>query len=930
MNAERAYAGLVRELVPPRGTIDLVIADNADYVNGYATPFPTNRIVVFAHPASDEQSLRNYSDWNELVVTHELTHIFHLDRVRGIWRLGQYVFGRNPLLFPNIYDPAWVTEGLAVYYESRLTGVGRLESGENFMAARAAALAREVPHLNQLSRGTSRYPGGEVVYIYGSLLFDYLSRTTKPEDVRKFVEKSSASLIPFWINHNAKSAFGISFETAWRRWRDSLNAHILSHLDPPGWRELTHSGRAAYFPRWVGDSLIYYSGGKGKEIPALYSVDLNGRELNLGRRNGIAPNVRTPDGSIVFSQEDLTSPYEERLDLWIQRGDTQTRLTRGARLHSSDARSDGKIVAVRNARASTQLVLVSADGKTIAPLSAATLDEQWADPRWSRDGARIAAVRLSRGRSEIVIFDSAGRELDTIGSSYAITDAPSWSADGRYLYFASERSGSSQLYVASLERRPIEIRRITSVATGIFQPDPSPDGRYLAATLYRADGYHIEVFPIPDFASLPPADSTRVSPRAECADCVVRSLQINAADSAAASRLAIKSYSVFPTLLPQYWLPTFQSSADNGDGFGAETGGTDVIGRHWYDAQFLHNTTHGDNSAWLYYRYAGLGMPVLGLTASQSYSRARLYSVSGASAKFVGDLVEQSQVASVQMIFVRPRVRTYGAIALGAELERNSYITDPDTLLRHVSPFFQQQSTYPAVYLSANWTNARRPALSISQEDGIAFSSTVRERWRSGATSGTSRSAVAALSGFKSLDLSGFAHHVLALRVAAGIADDRTPDRFSAGGVSGSSVAIISGYDVGGQRRTFGVRGYPAGAEAGIRAMTGSLEYRAPLFAPSRGFPLLPIFVDKVSAVFFGDAGRAYCPASAANGSGACLASDMGNPWMASVGAEVNVDTGVQLDFVARLRLGVAIPTVNRQELRAPASLVYATFGSSF
>ena len=65
---------------------------------------------------------------------------------------------------------------------------------------------------------------------------------------------------------------------------------------------------------------------------------------------------------------------------------------------------------------------------------------------------------------------------------------------------------------------------------------------------------------------------------------------------------------------------------------------------------------------------------------------------------------------------------------------------------------------------------------------------------------------------------------MLALRVAAGIADDRTPDRFSAGGVSGSSVSIISGYAVGGQRRTFGVRGYPAGAEAGIRAMSGSLR----------------------------------------------------------------------------------------------------------
>src|SRR5207302_6007026 len=111
-------AELSRELVPPRGIIDLVVADNVDYVNGYATPFPSNRIVVYAHPPTDASGLRNYDDWNALVVTHELTHIFHLDRSRGIWRIGQAIFGRNPLLFPNLYEPRWVLEGLAVYFES--------------------------------------------------------------------------------------------------------------------------------------------------------------------------------------------------------------------------------------------------------------------------------------------------------------------------------------------------------------------------------------------------------------------------------------------------------------------------------------------------------------------------------------------------------------------------------------------------------------------------------------------------------------------------------------------------------------------------------------------------------------------------------------------------------------------------------------------
>lgn len=857
-------------------------------------------------------------------MTHELTHIFHLDRVRGVWRFGQSIFGRNPLLFPNVYEPSWVAEGLAVYYESRLTGVGRLESGDHFMVARAGALARELPHLDQLSRGTSRYPGGEVVYIYGSLVFDYLSRTTDPRDVRKFVEKSSASIVPFFINRNSKAAFGISFENAWRSWRDSLFARVPAQGDPAGWRDLTRAGRSAFFPRWANGSQLYYAASKGKEVPSAYSVDLGGREVNLGRRNGFGANVVARDGAIYFSQGDLTTPYEERLDLWVQRGGKERRLTSGARLHSIDARADGEIVAVQNSPGSTQLVRVSRNGKAIRTISPGDLDVQWADPRWSPDGGRIAAVRLRRGRSDIVVLDTSGKEMSAFAGSNAITASPAWSRDGRNIYFTSERSGSSQLYVESLENSG-ELRRLTSVATGIFQPDVSPDGRSIAAAIYRADGYHIGVFPIPDLASLPIADSTRVSPRAGCVNCV----SPVPADAVSSSPAKVESYSIFPTILPHYWLPVFQSSADNGNGFGAETGGSDVVGRHAYDLELLHNTTHGENSAWLYYRYAGFGMPLIGLSASQSYSRAGLFQFKSAVPNRVGDLVERSRVAAIQAIFVRPRFRTYSDFALGIEIEKKSFVTEPDTLIRRVSPFYRTSSTYPSAYVSADWNNVQRPALSISPEDGVSISTILRERWKSGASS-PSGSAIAALSGFKSLDLPGFAHHVLALRVAGGIADAGTSTRFSAGGVSGSSLAILSGYDVGGQRRTFGVRGYPAGAEAGIRAMSASAEYRAPLFAPSRGVPLIPIFVDKVSMLIFGDAGRAYCPAAAVTGNGACLSSDVGNPWMSSVGAEVDLDTGIQLDYGARVRLGVAIPTVNRQQLRAPAALFYATFGASF
>src|SRR4030081_270524 len=77
--AERANARVSRELAPPRGIVDIVVSGDADYSNGSATPIPSNRIIVFAHPPLENEGLRVDEDWLTLVVTHELTHVFHLD-----------------------------------------------------------------------------------------------------------------------------------------------------------------------------------------------------------------------------------------------------------------------------------------------------------------------------------------------------------------------------------------------------------------------------------------------------------------------------------------------------------------------------------------------------------------------------------------------------------------------------------------------------------------------------------------------------------------------------------------------------------------------------------------------------------------------------------------------------------------------------------
>jgi hypothetical protein len=141
---------------------------------------------------------------------------------------------------------------------------------------------------------------------------------------------------------------------------------------------------------------------------------------------------------------------------------------------------------------------------------------------------------------------------------------------------------------------------------------------------------------------------------------------------------------------------------------------------------------------------------------------------------------------------------------------------------------------------------------------------------------------------------------------------------------------VFPGFSVGEQKRNFGVRGYPAGAEGGTRAYSAAVEYRAPLFAPSRGFRFIPAFVDRTSLTLFEETGRAFCPSSADTKSGVCSTSNIGNPAMTSAGAELNIDTGLQLDVQARIRMGLAFPFINRERLKASKVQAYGTFGASF
>ena len=315
--AERAYRLLSSELHPPRGIIDLTLSDDIDTPNGFTTIYPSNRFTILLVPPVTDPALQTFDSWERLVIVHELTHVFHLDRSRGLWKTLQSVFGRAPGLFPNQYQPSWVTEGLATYYESRFTAGGRAEGSfhHEVVAADAAYGHARSPWDALLF---TRWPDGLAPYAYGSRFWEFLSRNGNDSIVPRFVEKASGQLIPFRVGRPLRQAGAQPLASEWSR---AITAAVppIPAAAQSGTRASLIAGRlrSQPVPRVSPDGrrLAYlYDDGRGAR--RLRVVDpQSGAVLRSHRVNGGVSYDWIGD-TLVVAQLDFSSRWTIRSDLW--------------------------------------------------------------------------------------------------------------------------------------------------------------------------------------------------------------------------------------------------------------------------------------------------------------------------------------------------------------------------------------------------------------------------------------------------------------------------------------------------------------------------------------------------------------------------------------------------------------------------------------
>jgi Tol biopolymer transport system component len=937
---EVAHALLSAELVrPPRGRVELVLTDHTDFSNGFATPLPSNRITLFAKPPVDHPVLAYHHDWIDLVLVHELAHIFHLDLAGPLGRAVRSVFGRVPLpwpAFPAWLTPTWSIEGLATLIESRATGFGRVAGTIHEMVLRTAILEDAFETIDQASGTSPVWPGGNRPYIYGSLFLEHLIRTHGPDAVTRMVEATARNLLPppLFFDEVGRSATGRTFTAEWAAWRSSLEERYAGLVDSLAVRGLTAPRRLTGHGHWAIDPrvspdgrTVAYTADTGREVAATVLLDPEtGATRAIARRSQfggvLGPASWFPAGDrLLTAQLEYVDPYRIYSDLYIVgAAGGEQRLTRGARLQEPDVSPDGRTaVAIQHEGGATRPVLVDLDGGAIRPLAPFDLAVNWSSPRWAPDGRRFAVARWSHGGwSRIMVLDLDGRPLADLGEGHAIDAAPAWSPDGRFLLFGSDRTGIPNLFAAELGADSHTIHQITNVATGAFKPEVSPDGRWIYFSVYHADGYHIARIPFEPAGWLTPG---ALDPRFATTAAVHGRAHGHGPPPGETPVVGspARRFSPLPSALPTMWLPIIDERPSVGTFWGALTGGRDVLDRHSYNVHLAVQPGAGRFTGGLDYRFAGLGNPVLELSARRRWSGESFLFRDTIPATIIG----REDVAALAARFVNRRWRHRAGLTLGAE-----YVASRDEIDTQLIRLLDPRDDLAGVFADVDFANTRTHAYSISRENGVALRIGTRHRRdlepeeieRADATTvladATNTQVHGSLAAFRAIRSFGFANHVAALRATGLTRSGPGARTVPLGGASGSPEALLPGYALGGSGIFLPVRGYAEGARRGTTAWSASAEYRLPVALIGRGYRLMPVFLDRLSASAFLDAGDAWCTAEQDQLFSDCTrwSGDHGATpafalqTLASAGAELSLDAAFFFGPPVRLRGGFAFP----------------------
>ncbi len=882
----------------------VTLVDSQDTANGRATAVPYPQIFAYATAPEALSVLEAYDDWLDVLITHELTHVVHLDTVHGISRLANALLGFGVLgkvTSPNILQPRWVVEGVATMEESINSSQGRRRSAQFDAYMRMAVLDHQFQTIDQISSGTRIFPHGSSVYLYGVHFMHYIAAHYGHDKIRELSHIYASQIVPFGINRAVKKVLGVDFGQLYKEFKADTVARFegqAQRIRARGLRQgqrLTFSGESTRYPMWASDdSWIYFYKADGHREEGLKRIAADGGRIRDGLgigRAGVDVDVEhvidiedTAEATFIGHSGDLVfdqvSVYDNRYrwnDLWRYNGGDPKdaeQLTFGKRATEPHVSPDGRTVVFRrNDLIQSRLAfldLASGDITEVAPISRIG---QVYTPRFSPDGKTVAFSGWREGGyRDIYLYDVEAGTTQRVTADRHMDMSPSFSPDGKHLVFSSDRDGVYNLYAIDLETR--RLHQVSNVLGAAFEPMVSHDGTRVAYIGYSAFGYDLWVMPFdpeqwlevaPATSWLPPAQD----PKLELPGARGRPLSASS-----------RRYQPIKTMYPRTTMPSAidVAATSAGSALGLETGVQDAVGIHTLSGRFDYLASERVATG-------AVGYTMRRLFPDFSFVFARGYSRRGGFARYVYDRAP-SQGASYEVRGYRERSTRMSVnmdlpVLRHARHTANASVTYQFQRIRNLDA--RDQGVDP------NAPASGAPEVGDFAQVGLRFAysneSDGRNRFSYGAERGRAASVSltvldrhlggdygdlqASFSYRESIPLPWRGHQSLVFTLRGGA---------SAGGVGRRGGFCVGDYTYGTDvfrnllsrtETTAGgctlLRGYPGpnnpqGSDivAGRYFAVFSTAYRIPLVDVDRGISTLPVFFQRAGMIPFVDWGRAF------------------------------------------------------------------------
>ena len=869
--AEDAYARLRDQFGEAPATIDLVLTDPYDFVNGFANPLSDQVAIFTSHRDLSENFNVRTDAWWDTIVTHELVHSVDLRQTRGIHDLLERVFGN--IIIPNAVKPIPFLEGLAVYEKHKIVGESRLNDSRTRMMIRQMVLENDFPTWDEILGFYERneWPSlGLLLYNYGAWLMGYIEQAHGPDALGRFTDVNAGkplqilALFGFGpqFNEIIEEALGVSPETLYAKFKDWLRGQFVPEIDAiresgvRTGRGLTDHGFRTDDPTWSSHGLIAYTHSSPSR-GGLRVMGPNG-EANTEVVSGSASEPAwSPDGgTLVYAKLENVNRQSIRSDLYQVRIQTSsaeitasdpTRLTHGERAISPAFAPDGETLyyakQVNHAGHSALMARDMATGDVRMVRDFADMGAVIQSLSVSPDGERIAlALWRPGGYQDVYTMPADGGELTALTQNRAEDRDPVWSPDGQFVIFSSDLDRRDNIYAVDVDSG--EAIRVTNALSGAFAPTAAPGSEALAYLGYDGDGYDVYRLPYQ------PGQWTPVE---------LPEREVPSWDGYPTGNGDVQPYNPIPLMLPKLWIPTPLAG-----GFGITTLGNDPLLEHIYSLTAGWDFERQQPTYSLSYQHNSF----LPLTVTASDSRSRM-----SVGVDVTVPLEASSVRDQNLSLGYERLVDRSPANDGDEAEADSAADESGE-----AGETESQDEPPRITA----TLSGRYAFSASQQTerfGHSTNVTVTGELINVETTGEWHQRLV-LDWREGVRLPFVAAHRVALDVRGGWTDSPHPaEGFTLGGPTLENAAMGGG---------FAVRGFGPNVAEGQQAVVASLQYDFPLFDVKRGVQSWPVFVDDVGGAFFVDAG---------------MAGDTLNPKDVRIGYGAEVRVAVTLGYRSTLTL---------------------------